>query len=366
VAVLDQDAFLTSHNQGLGQLLGISFMSASHERVVAQLEINKNVCSQPDVVHGGAVMTLADCASAYGAVLNLPPGHTTSTIESKTNFLKKGQGPTVLASSVPLHVGRTTSVWRSSVFRGDEQIAEVTQTQIVLQDSSAEWKPSPAPSGVRLADDIPLQVKRTPTSRRFSAPVVDERWRQIFEGARAVIAAKGFAKASIREIAAAAGMPVPTMYQYLERKEDLLAHIYEYFMTDIVAAMHPWSVSDAPPHERIKGAILTMIDWFDQRHRYIKLMFQETRALTPDARQRVYELDARYIAIIRELLDTAVAESERKDRNTELLANFIYFLCCIWPLRHWTIGKFGQEQVANEIVNFVLNGIGAVRPEGAR
>jgi hypothetical protein len=46
------------------------------------------------------------------------------------------------------------------------------------------------------------------------------------------------------------------------------------------------------------------------------------------------------------------------------LANFIYFLCCIWPLRHWTIGKFGQEQVANEIVDFVLNGIGAVRSEG--
>ena len=154
------------------------------------------------------------------------------------------------------------------------------------------------------------------------------------------------------------------MYQYLERKEDLLAHIYEYFMTDIVAAMHQWRASDALPHERIKGAILTMVDRFDQQHRYIKLMFQETRALTPEARQRVYELDARYIAIIRELLDTAIAKSKQKDRNTELLANFIYFLCCIWPLRHWTIGKFGQEQVANEIVDFVLNGIGAVRSEG--
>jgi uncharacterized protein (TIGR00369 family) len=367
---LDPDSFLASHDQGLGQLLGISFVSASRDRVVAQLEINKKVCSQPDVVHGGAIMTLADCASAYGAVLNLPPGHTTATIESKTNFLKKGEGPTVRASSVPLHAGRTMSVWRSSIYRGDDQIAEVTQTQIVLRDGiakkSVELKPAepPALPEVRLPEDTTLQARRTPTSRRFSTPVVDERWRQIFEGACAVIAAKGFAKASIREIAAAAGMPVPTMYQYLERKEDLLAHIYEYFMTDIVAAMHQWRASDAPPHERIKGAILTMVDWFDQRHRYIKLMFQETRALTPEARQRVYELDTRYIAIIRELLDTAIVECGWKDRNTELLANFIYFLCCIWPLRHWTIGKFGQEQVANEIVDFVLNGIGTARSEG--
>jgi uncharacterized protein (TIGR00369 family) len=370
MTILDQESFLNSHNQGLGQLLGISFVSASRDRVVAQLSINKNVCSQPDVVHGGAIMTLADCASAYGAVLNLPPGHTTATIESKTNFLSKGEGPKVRASSVPLHVGRTMSVWRSSIFRGDDQIAEVTQTQIVLRDgakASVEQPPAetPGPQDARLPEDITVQPRRTRTSSRFSTPVFDERWRQIFEGASAVIATKGFAKASIREIAAAAGMPVPTMYQYLERKEDLLAHIYEYFMTDIVAAMHQWRVSDAPPHDRIKGLILTMVDWFDRRHRYVKLMFQETRALTPEARQRVYELDARYIAIIHELLDSAIVEWGRKDRNSELLANFIYFLCCIWPLRHWTIGKFGQEEVANEIVNFVLNGIGAAQSEGA-
>jgi uncharacterized protein (TIGR00369 family) len=369
---LDKVAFLDSHNHGLGRLLGISFASASRDHVVAQMQINEKVCSQPDVVHGGAIMTLADCASAYGAVLNLPPGHTTATIESKTNFLRKGEGATVRASAVPLHVGRTLSVWRSSVFRGDDQIAEVTQSQIVLRDGggdkSGDFKPaeSAAPPDFHPPQSMLLQARRTPTSRRFSAPVVDERWRQIFEGACAVIAAKGFAKSSIREIAAAAGMPVPTMYQYLERKEDLLSNIYEYFMTDIVAALHQWRTSDTPPHERIRGAILTMIDWFDRRHRYIKLMFQETRALTPEARQRVFELDARYIKIIREILDTAVAECESKERNTELLANFIYFLCCIWPLRHWTIGKFGQAQVANEIVDFVLNGIGAVRSEGAR
>jgi hypothetical protein len=113
-----------------------------------------------------------------------------------------------------------------------------------------------------------------------------------------------------------------------------------------------------PPRKRVEGVVRTMIELFDKHHKYIKLMFQETRALTPESQRRVYELDKSYIGIIRELLDAAIAESGWKQRNTELTANFIYFLCCIWPLRHWTIGKFGQKAVAEEVVEFILNGLG--------
>jgi uncharacterized protein (TIGR00369 family) len=364
---LSPDAFMAFHRQGIGQLLNISFLSAGPERVVAQLDVNTAVCTRPDVVHGGAIMALADCACGYGAVLNLPPGHATATIESKTNFWRKGRGPIVRAESVPLHIGRSMSVWRASIFRGQAQIAEVTQTQLVFR--------AKADSGTAVgeaADATPIAAvkvnasTRTALSRTFSQPVVDERWRQIFEGACAVIAEKGFAKASIREIAAAAGMPIPTMYQYVERKEDLLHQIYEYFMTDIVAALHDSRSSALPPRERLGELIRAMIGLFDKHHKYIKLMFQETRALTPVARNRVYELDANYIAIIRQLLDSVIAECGWPKRDSELTANFIYFLCCIWPLRHWTIGKFGEKAVADEIVDILVNGLANARLGEAR
>jgi uncharacterized protein (TIGR00369 family) len=359
---VDAQSFLAFHNQGIGKLLGISFRSASAERVIAELAVNANVCTRPDVVHGGAIMALADCASGYGAVLNLAPNTTTATIESKTNFLRKGEGPTVRAESVPLHVGRTMSVWRAGIFRGAEQIAEVTQTQLFLRESGALSKRGGCDSSARAGTAVEQpQRQRTALSRSFSQPIVDERWQQIFEGACAVITKKGFAKASIREIAAAAGMPIPTMYQYLERKEDLLYQIYEYFMSDIIVALDQWRASSVPPRKRIEGVIRTMVELFDKHHKYIKLMFQETRALTPEARRRVYELDKSYIAVIRKLLDTAIAESGWKKRDTELAANFVYFICCIWPLRHWTIGKFGEKVVAEEIVDFALNGLSGAR-----
>jgi hypothetical protein len=43
-------------------------------------------------------------------------------------------------------------------------------------------------------------------------------------------------------------------------------------------------------------------------------------------------------------------------RNAELTADF---LCTIWPLRFWSIGKHGEAAATNEIVLFVLSGLGA-------
>ena len=63
------------------------------------------------ILHGGALMSLADASGAYCAFLNLPDGSTgTATIESKTNFFRAVRDGHVDATSRPLHVGRTTIV----------------------------------------------------------------------------------------------------------------------------------------------------------------------------------------------------------------------------------------------------------------
>lgn len=346
---MDPITFLDRHQTGLGKVLGITFPFAAPHRVIARLEIEPEYLAARDAVSGSVIMALADCANTYGAVLNLPPDRETATIESKTNFLNPGRGRILSAEARPVHVGLGISTWRAIVFRDEEQIADVTQTQMTIETRRA--------SEAGASDERP-GARRGAIAEGFSKEVVDERWRRIVEGASKVIAAKGFSKATIREIAAAADMPVATMYQYLERKEDILYNVYKFFMTDIVASLKRWQASEVPPRERLEGAIRTMIDVFDKNHRFIKLMFQETRALTPEARRQVYELDAQYIAIFRELLSEAMRNGQFRIRNVELAANFVYFLCTIWPLRYWSIGKYGEEAVTNEILDFVLNGLG--------
>ena len=87
-------------------------------------------------MHGGALMALADSVGALCAVLNLPEGASTSTIESKTNFFRGVRAGYVTAVATPLHVGRTTIVVETDLFDDDgRRVARVTQTQAVLRSA---------------------------------------------------------------------------------------------------------------------------------------------------------------------------------------------------------------------------------------
>lgn len=117
------------------KLMGVKIIEARPERVEAELFVREDLCTTNSVLHGGAVMAFADTVGAVATILNLPPGASTTTIESKTNFLAAVKaGETALAECSPVHVGRATMVWQTRVLRADGKLAAlVVQTQMVLQ-----------------------------------------------------------------------------------------------------------------------------------------------------------------------------------------------------------------------------------------
>jgi uncharacterized protein (TIGR00369 family) len=116
------------------ELIGIEVLEADQERVVGRLMIGPQHSNGRDRVHGGAIMSLADTLGAIGTVLNLPRGSLTTTIESKTNFLAAGRGEELIGEALPLHIGRNTMVWQTTVRDAEaRRVAVVTQTQLVLQ-----------------------------------------------------------------------------------------------------------------------------------------------------------------------------------------------------------------------------------------
>ena len=106
--------------------------------VALTLDWSPALCTSNGLLHGGVVMALADSAGGACAFLNLPQGAAgTSTIESKTNFLRAVREGSITAISTPLHVGSTTIVIETSVRdSGDRLVAKVTQTQTVLRPRS--------------------------------------------------------------------------------------------------------------------------------------------------------------------------------------------------------------------------------------
>jgi 1,4-dihydroxy-2-naphthoyl-CoA hydrolase len=122
------------HSLPFADLLGIEIVSSTPDKVTGRMHVRDELCTRPAVLHGGAAMAFADTLGALATVLNLPEGKSTTTLESKTNFL--GPAPaasTVIAECTPIHRGKRTMVWQTRITTADGRlVAVVTQTQLVL------------------------------------------------------------------------------------------------------------------------------------------------------------------------------------------------------------------------------------------
>jgi 1,4-dihydroxy-2-naphthoyl-CoA hydrolase len=117
------------------KLMGVTVVSVTPDLVIGELKVREELCTRPNVLHGGAYMAFADTIGAVATVANLKEGETTTTIESKTNFFAAiPLGDTARAECTPLHKGRSTMVWQTKITRGDGRLcAVITQTQMVLK-----------------------------------------------------------------------------------------------------------------------------------------------------------------------------------------------------------------------------------------
>jgi uncharacterized protein (TIGR00369 family) len=112
-------------------LVGIELLEAGPELVRGRLDWSPERCTAGGLMHGAALMALADSCGGVCAFLNLPEGAAgTSTIESKTNFLRAVREGSLTATAKPLHKGRTLMVVETELALDDGSLAaKVTQSQ---------------------------------------------------------------------------------------------------------------------------------------------------------------------------------------------------------------------------------------------
>lgn len=132
--------------------LGVRLVEVDEERVVGELDVRDDHCTTPGILHGGALMALADTLGAYATAIQLHAGARTTTLESKTNFFAAVRaGTTVRGECRPLHRGRRTMVWQTTLRNAEGAVAAiVTQTQMVLPR-----RPSPEEQLAELFRDQP-------------------------------------------------------------------------------------------------------------------------------------------------------------------------------------------------------------------
>ncbi len=114
--------------------LGIELHETTPSLTTGSLGWAPERCTAGGILHGGAIMSLADTVGAVCAVLNLPEGAGTATIDSTTRLYRPLRGGTLHATARPAHVGRTLIVVNTDL-TDDEQrlIAQTSQAQAITR-----------------------------------------------------------------------------------------------------------------------------------------------------------------------------------------------------------------------------------------
>lgn len=124
-----------------GRATGVRLEEAGPELVRGSLPWSPELCTAGGVLHGGAVMTLADSVGAVCAYLNLPRGASTATVESKTNFFRGVRSGVLTAQARPVHVGSSLIVVQTELADdAGRRVGLTVQTQTVL-----DGRPGPTP-----------------------------------------------------------------------------------------------------------------------------------------------------------------------------------------------------------------------------
>ena len=110
--------FLQSTMGELNEKLGVVFVEASPERIVATMPVEGN--RQPfGLLHGGASIALGETLGSTIAALNCPPDRQAVGVEINATHHRSALSGTVTGVATPINVGRTL-VTSEIVVRDDQ------------------------------------------------------------------------------------------------------------------------------------------------------------------------------------------------------------------------------------------------------
>ncbi len=185
------------------------------------------------------------------------------------------------------------------------------------------------------------------------------RERQILEIASDVISTKGFAATSIRDIARAADISIAALYRHIGSKDELLHRITQTRMQELFDHFEANLTGGGTASERLSEAIAVYLAYISENHRYINLVYRETKALDDRARAKIYDTERRFMRLWEQIISDGVADGEFVEVDAELAANLAYFSCTVWALRYWSIGDRAEADVRDHLTTLIVGGLTA-------
>lgn len=297
-------------------------------------------------LHGGITAALIDIAGDYAVAIKI--GHTVPTINIHVDYLKMVRTTRVVASAKVLRSGRSVGTVDIEVVDENGTLCAVgrgTYSTLELKETA------PAKELEQTIETVPqfTSVKL----RSADSNSLDKRREAIAIAATEVIARKGFAAATIREIADAAGLHVPTLYQYVTGKDEVLELVYRRVMAEVRAIVDNANKQGGSAREKLVATVKLLVENGDRMRRETGVLNRELKSLSKSARMRVLADYKRSLSRIAEIVEEGVRAGEFRPVEPEIVANFIETLGDVWPLRQFSMRKFGLKKFHAEVEAFI-------------
>lgn len=160
----------------------------------------------------------------------------------------------------------------------------------------------------RRSADPPAADRPGPGSARRRRRPSNDREAEIVAAGIEVFARKGYAGATIQDVAERVGVLKGSLYYYIDSKEDLLERVFASIHAEAAAIVEECRALDVPPLERLRAYVERYVLWYLDRRVEVGLYFREWHQLTGERHDAAIQQRALFERFIRGLIEEARAD----------------------------------------------------------
>jgi len=202
---------------------------------------------------------------------------------------------------------------------------------------------------------LPTIKTKTTVTRRNKQ--YEKRLASILKAASKIIARDGFEGASIRKVAAKAGIGLSGIYYYFDSKEELLYALQEHAFSTLVLNLKQRLAKAVTPKDRLRAVIENHFEYFVSNMDGLKVCVHEIESLSGGYYNKVLKIRREYYEIVKGVVTEIVKKSGKQDIN---LATLFLFGSLNW-IYMWYDPKENPDmkKLSNQLLIIFLNGIKA-------
>ncbi len=119
--------------KGLAEVIGIEVVELTPERVVATMPVDNRTQQPFGLLHGGASVALAETVASLASIMNIDMEKFRAVgLEINANHLRAKTEGTVKGTATPIHIGRSTHVWKIEIVDESERLVCVSRCTMAI------------------------------------------------------------------------------------------------------------------------------------------------------------------------------------------------------------------------------------------